>query len=186
MVARCAAPDASPESIVATLWRDAALLRAFTPGGSTMVEAVAALPGAPVFAPQPHGLEAGLRLREAVVAAIPDDLKPASDEAGLDEAYERFVTPAWDGFQRPMARYLAAKAFANWTAYQGRDILAIVRGLDAALALVRIEAARRCRDAGTTLDAASLREAIRAADFALNHLAVGEELAEGWSRTAEL
>jgi hypothetical protein len=61
-------------------------------------------------------------------------------------------------------------------------VLSIVRGVDAALSLVRVEAARQCRDASRPLDAALLLEAFRAADFILNHLAVGEELATQWSR----
>ena len=50
----------------------------------------------------------------------------------------------------------------------------IVRGLEAALAIARVEAARQCRDAGRALDERLLLEAIRRADFILNHLAVGE------------
>ena len=84
-------------------------------------------------------------------------------------------------FPRRSRDYVAAKAFASWTAYQGRGVATIVRGLEAALALVRVEAARQCRDAGAPLDAERLKEAFRQADFLLNHLAVGEELAEAWS-----
>jgi hypothetical protein len=46
---------------------------------------------------------------------------------------------------------------------------------------VRVEAARQCRDAGSPIDADRLKEAIRAADFVLNHLAAGDALAEAWS-----
>jgi hypothetical protein len=84
-------------------------------------------------------------------------------------------------FYAPLNRFIATKAFASWTAYQGRGVLTIVRGLEAALALVRVESARLCRDAARDLDADLLREAFRSADFILNHLAVGEDLAEGWS-----
>ena len=52
---------------------------------------------------------------------------------------------------------------------------------EAALALVRVEAARQCRDANVPLDADRLKEAIRGADFLLNHLATGDALAEAWS-----
>jgi hypothetical protein len=69
------------------------------------------------------------------------------------------------------------ESLRSWTAYQGRGFLTIVRGLDAALALVRVEAARQCRDAARPLDAGLLREAFREADFLLNHLAAGDELA---------
>jgi hypothetical protein len=60
-------------------------------------------------------------------------------------------------------------------------VATIVRGLEAALAIVRVEAARQCRDAAAPLDAELLKEAFRQADFLLNHLAVGEELAMAWS-----
>jgi len=53
--------------------------------------------------------------------------------------------------------------------------------LEAALAVVRVEAARQCRDAKRHLDADLLRDAFRSADFILNHLAVGEDLAAAWS-----
>ena len=54
----------------------------------------------------------------------------------------RFVAPVWHLWSAPLRRYLAAKAFASWTAYQGHGLLTIVRGLDAAAGLVRVEAAR--------------------------------------------
>lgn len=185
MVARCANLDASPESVLATLERDARELRRFVANGESLAAPIAALPRDVVAAPPHADLSASLADRAGVVAAMPDDLKPAADEAGLERAYAEQVAPRWSDWHAPLNRYLAAKAFANWTAYQGRGILAIVRGLEVALALVRVEAARQCRDAGRPLDQPLLLEAIRAADFALNHLAVGEELAEGWS-AAEL
>jgi hypothetical protein len=58
----------------------------------------------------------------------------------------------------------------------------MVRGIAAAVALVRIDAARQCRDAARPLDEALLLEAFRSADFVLNHQAVGEDLAENWGR----
>src|SRR5687768_4633117 len=182
MVSRCAAVI-GPESVLATLARDAALLRSWRPGAQTLADAVMRLPKDVVVAAPPDALGASLRLRDEVIAAVPDDLKPAPDESGLEEAYKSRVFRAWNLFDAPLDRYLAAKAFASWTAYQGRDVAAIVRGLESALALVRVEAARHCRDARRDLDADLLREAIRSADFALNHLAVGEDLADAWSRS---
>jgi hypothetical protein len=116
-----------------------------------------------------------------VIAAVPGDVRPEPDEDGLEEAMVGWVAPAWERFHAPVNRYLAAKAFASWTAYQGRGVRTIVRGLDAALALVRVEASRHCRNARRALDRDLLIEAIRQADFLLNHLAVGEDLARGWS-----
>lgn len=181
MVERCAA-DVLPESVVATLAADAVTLRAWRPGGTSLAEAIGLLPDR--FAPSSthRSLARSLELRNEVIDAIPDDLKPTPDGDGLEDAYCDHVRSAWPAFARPVNRYLAAKAFASWTAYQGRGLATIVRGLEAALALVRVESARQCRDAARALDGDLLREAFRSSDFALNHLAVGEDLAERWSR----
>jgi Fe-S-cluster containining protein len=180
MVARCAGVERRPESVLATLVRDAAILRHWRPGRESLVRAVAGLP--PGFEEgAPHRtLDLSLRFHAEAMAAVPDDLRPAPDEAGLEAAFGAWVAPAWPRFHAPVNRYVAAKAFASWTAYQGRGVATIVRGLDAALALVRVEAARQCRNAGRPLDRDLLLEAFRRADFTLNHLATGEELAEIW------
>ena len=181
MVRRCSG-DVSPESVVATLASDAALLRTWRPGSSSLVEAIQRLPASFSVVSPHESLAGSVGLRDEVVAAIPEDLRPAADEDGLEAAYVSHVMPVWQTFQRPINRYLAAKAFASWTAYQGRGLATIVRGLEAALALLRVEASRQCRDARRPLDRDLLLEAIRTADFSLNHLAGGEELAEAWSR----
>jgi hypothetical protein len=184
MVARCRDMTRTPESVVATLARDVRLMRSWRPGGSSLADAVLALPETTVEDAAHATLEASLQRYREVLAAIPDDLQSSRDERDLDAAFSRLVRPVWDEFRAPLNRYLAAKAFATWTAYQGRGLATIVRGLEAALALVRVEAARECRAAGRPLDAVLLREAFRAADYLLNHLATGEALAELWS-TAE-
>ena len=186
MVARCAAESLSPEGVRATLERDARRLRGYAAGDGPLAQAIASLGGlAAIGAGPPQTLEASLALHADVMTAVPDDLRPEPDEARLGEVYEHAVRPEWPTWNAPLKRYLAAKAFASWTAYQGRGVLTMVRGLDAALALVRVEAARHCRDAGRPLDAALLKEAIRQADFMLNHLAVGEDLAANWSRVEQ-
>jgi Fe-S-cluster containining protein len=183
MVSRCVDPVLSPETVVATLERDARIVRAVTPAtGESIVRAVAELPGCGVPADVPETLDGSLEHLADVIAAVPEQWRPEPDTDRLDGAYTRDVRPLWSGWNPALKRYLAAKAFASWTAYQGRGFLTIVRGLDAALALVRIEAARQCRDSQRSLDAALLKEAFRYADFALNHLAAGDELAERWSK----
>jgi Fe-S-cluster containining protein len=181
MVARCRDVQRRPASVLATLERDARLLVRWRPGAVRLCDAIAQLPREHVDAVGEAGLRASLQRHHEVIAAVPDDLKPHADEAGLDEAMRRYVAAEWERFHAPINRYLAAKAFASWTAYQGRGIRTIVRGLDAALALVRVEAARQCRNAARALDRDLLLEAFRAADFLLNHLAVGEDLAKAWS-----
>jgi len=185
MVARCAVNATSPEDVVATLERDARILRRYRPGAGPIDRFVASLPADTVASPVPSSLTESLKRFDEAVAAVPDDMKPPADENALPEAYEHLVKDAWPGWHQPLKRYLASKAFASWTAYQGRGILSVVRGLEAALALVRVEAARQCRNTGRALDRAILLQAFRDADFLLNHLAAGDELAERWSQ-AEL
>jgi hypothetical protein len=170
---------------VATLASDVTQLRTWRPGNAALADAIARLPETFTMGSLPASLAGSWHLRDEVVAAIPDDLKPQPDDERLDAAYADFVRPAWREFQRPINHYLAAKAFASWTAYQGRGLSTIVRGLEAALALVRIDASRQCRDAARALDRDLLLEAFRSADFALNHLAVGEELAAVWSNVED-
>jgi len=180
MVAVCAAaPDA--ESALATMARDASVLRTWTGGREPLHDAVARLPR-DVAHGVPHGsLTVSLAAHREALQCVPDDMRPEPDEAGLDRAFDADVVPEWHHFSAPLRRYVAGKAFASWTAYQGRGVATIVRGLEAALALVRVEAARQCRDAAAPLDADLLKEAFRQADFILNHLAVGDALAEVWS-----
>jgi Fe-S-cluster containining protein len=184
MVRRCAGVGRTPESVVATLWRDARTLRCWTPTGPALAEAVAALPSGFVEMSAPETIAGSLDLWWEVLRAVPDELRPEPDLEGVDAAYLAWVRAEWLQFAAPLSRYLGAKAFASWTAYQGRGVATIVRGLEAALAVVRVEASRQCRDNRRPLDAALLLEAFRRADFTLNHLAVGEDLARIWS-TAE-
>jgi Fe-S-cluster containining protein len=181
MVACCSEFDCSPETVVATLERDARVLRTWKPGAVSLVDAVRSLSSDPEHDQAPVDLDGSLALFAQVMQAVPDDLRPRADEDGLDTAFASHVRCSWSRFYVPLNRYLAAKAFASWTAYQGRGVLSIVRGLEAALAVVRIEAARLCRNEARALDADLLRETFRNADFILNHLAVGEDLAEAWS-----
>lgn len=180
MIAVCAAAH-SAESALATLRRDAARLRTWKGGGESLVAAVACLPRDAVPGVVPEDLRASLAAYAEALRCVPDDMRPEPDEQGLDAAYQAHVLAAWPQFSRPLINYVAAKAFASWTAYQGRGIVSIVRGLESALGLVRVEAARQCREAAAPLDTDRLKEAIRAADFLLNHLAVGEDLATAWS-----
>ncbi|HEY3157707.1 MAG TPA: hypothetical protein VGJ78_02005 [Vicinamibacterales bacterium] len=183
MVARCADPRLSPEGVIATLDRDARSVRAVTPvTRASITNAIAGLPCEGVAGGVPETLDSSLADHAQAMQAVPDEWRPEPDTSDLAPVYVRDVRPVWSTWNAPLKRYLAAKAFASWTAYQGRGFLTIVRGLDAALALVRVEAARQCRDAGRALDAVLLQEAFRQADFALNHLAAGDELAELWSK----
>jgi len=76
-----------------------------------------------------------------------------------------------------VGRYLAAKVFGSWLAYQGRGLRTVLAGALAALAVLRVEAARQCAANARRLDAPLLKEAIRQSDLILVHLASGDILA---------
>jgi hypothetical protein len=104
--------------------------------------------------------------------AAPADLPP-----GLAEADQGLVVPAWPGQAATVGRYLAAKAFASWCALQGPGLRTTVAALATAWGVLRVEAARACLRAQRPLDAVLLKEAVRAADLLLVHLASSELLA---------
>ncbi|MEQ1728240.1 MAG: hypothetical protein ABL982_07645 [Vicinamibacterales bacterium] len=107
----------------------------------------------------------------AVCATVPQELdRPAlPDNAG--EADARWVEPAWREHASRVNRYLGAKAFASWTAYQSRGVRTQVAELYVTLIVLRMECVRACAAAGRTLDRALLAEAVRASDLLLVHLA---------------
>jgi hypothetical protein len=185
MVARCVEVARSPESVLATLARDARLLAQWQPGRVTLADTIGQLPPEFVDAGPATDLERSLEWFHEAMTAVPEEFRPEPDEDGLSQAFADYVRSEWPAFHAPLNRYIAAKAFATWTAYQGRGVATIVRGIEVAVALVRVEAARQCRDGGRRLDAGLLLEAFRSADFILNHLAVGEDLAHNWSRVEE-
>jgi Fe-S-cluster containining protein len=102
-------------------------------------------------------------------------------QAEVIQAYEHHVAPAWATFTRPLCRYLAARLFANWCWYQGQGLRTLMRSLQAALAVLRVEAARQTLANGRMLDQMLLREAFRRTDLLLVHLCAQETLARGWA-----
>jgi hypothetical protein len=110
-----------------------------------------------------------------VWAAIPEGLRPPAP-AGADRTM--FDAPP---LAAPVRRFLAAQAFASWCAYQGRGVRTIVRSLDAAFAVLAVEAARLAREAGRACDGELLVEAFGQADLRLRHQADPQTLADAWS-----
>jgi Fe-S-cluster containining protein len=124
---------------------------------------------------------------ESAAPAAPGDARgtldgvPVMTPRAVSEAHERWVQPAWTAFTRPLCRYLAARLFANWCWYQGQGLRSLIRSLHAALAVLRIEAARQTLTHGRMLEAPMLREAFRRSDLLLIHLCAQEVLAHGWA-----
>lgn len=177
---------ATAEDALRQLGCDAEQLRGFSPhGGSSLTDRVAELNGA--AAPASHGAAGQIDwipLAAEVHRSVPNDLPAAVERTEIDArlAWERFIEGTWVEHDRPLRAYLAAKAFASWVAYQGQGVRTIVRSLQAALAVVRVEAARACAADQTMLDRPKMVQAFRQADLWLVHLADPLELARAWSR----
>jgi Fe-S-cluster containining protein len=130
---------------------------------------------------RPTFFETVFQLDADVRAAVPPgSVIQGAPRQALD-AYQRWVAPAWTGFTRPLCRYLGAKLFANWCWYQGRGLRSVIRSLHAALAVLRVEAARQTQANGRMLDRPLLREAFRQTDLLLIHLADQDALARNWA-----
>ena len=145
--------------------------RAWTPAAGPMdaylrgrIDAAAT---APSHALQRYSACAGRAARRLALDATPADLKPAG--GGRDD--DQCIDQAWDDWSQPVRYYLAAKAFASWSAYQASGVRTLVAELVLAVGLVRAEAARLCAAAARPLDRGALLEAIRAADWLLMHAA---------------
>lgn len=135
-------------------------LRRWTPADGAMAGVVARFdPTSPV---EPDALaryeQLAARAHAIVADAIPDALRLDDARRPANNAgHDRAPGVADD---RALSRYLAAKAFATWTAYQGRGVRTLVAELVLARALALALARTR-----------PLVEAIREADRQLVHLA---------------
>jgi hypothetical protein len=128
----------TPEAAVAQLAADLATLQRWRPRGSSLAAEAARLAGE----------------QEAAVAVLSD--RPQSGARTREEMEAN----------RVIRRYLAARAFASWMAYQGGGLSAIVASLRFALKVLREEMTRR-----------PLRGAIRETDLQILHLTPRDELA---------
>jgi hypothetical protein len=105
-----------------------------------------------------------------VCATVPAGVTAPAPVAGLRDVMDAAVLPHWDRFSEPVRRYVATKAFASWTAYQGRGVRTLVAELIVSEIVLRTEAAHACLTAGRALDRDLLINAIRASDHLLMHL----------------
>lgn len=151
-----------PEEALATLWEEASLLTK-EPAGSPVFDIACA-----------DGIYA------QVLGCVPDELTPGP-RSDVVNAHRRWVQPVWRDVARVVNRYLASHAFASWTAYQGRGLQSHVRSIEGALAVLMVESAWLCQEAGRLLDSELLKEGVRSADLLLRHLADRQMLADVWN-----
>jgi hypothetical protein len=189
-VATLAREGVSPELALAGLAATAERLRAWTVRDGDFDDFAAVVLGARTLPPDEPAapLEVALADWDGVAACVPSahprPRSPRSDvEAmGLGKT-SALVHEGWNRLQRPVRRWLAARAFASWLALQGEGLRTTILGLRVALGVLRAEAARGCAEgSGRPLDAAVLKEAVRRADLLLHHLVDVEAFARDLSR----
>ncbi len=179
-----------PDQATERLARDAERIRSWTPQAGDFDlhlerELARAEPVAPPTAIHPTRLvEAAFTAWDQVAATIPRGRqRPASPRAKSDSDHARsHALAGWASFTTPLRRWLAAKAFASWLPLQGEGIRTSVVGFRAALGVLRAESLRACAERGRPLDGELLKQAFRAADLLLVHLADPVALAQAWSR----
>lgn len=172
--ARC---EATVERALARVVADARRLAEWRPGtNTTLADAVAGL--ATDAAPDLDGMAD--RLGQAPAwpawfAVATDACRGAwladAPPATLADFDTRYVVPRWAAHAGPAGRYLAAKAFGSWIAYQADAAVSLATWLTMCHAVLRIECARACGVAGRPLDRDLLVQAIRQADLLLVHYA---------------
>jgi hypothetical protein len=191
VVATLARASHTPASAIAQLAADAQRLCSWTPPEGPLVERVTALaargertPAGAAPAWSATVLPAATARYDRVRGCVPVDLQPPPIPPDAHVTAASLVDPEWDAHREPLKRYLAARAFATWVAWQGQGLAAVVESLALSLAVVYIESIRQCRAAGERLDERWLREAIRQADLLLVHRASPEQLAAAASSPA--
>lgn len=116
----------------------------------------------------PEGLDA----RESLPPLRAPNLLMSYDEFSEWEKTELETLPLLAGnseFAPVIERFLAAKLFASWAAYQGDGITSVRAAVRAAHRVLHREIENACREAGRSLDAELLRRAVRASDLQLLH-----------------
>lgn len=125
----------TPEDALATLGSDLGVLQQWRPGGRSLSEAITRLPASAAGSSR----------------AVPPITAGPGCSPGLSDLVIR--------------RYLAARAFASWMAYQAGGMAAVLTHLRLALAVLREHHAR-----------APLKESIRQTDLKLMHLMARDDL----------
>jgi hypothetical protein len=119
---------------------------------------------------QPYSCYRGAGVFGRICDMVPDGLtRPPVPEPLTDAALAEFESE-WRRSSPAALRYLGARAFASWTAYQSSGIRTQVAELFATAAVLRAECQRQWQDTGRPLTRATLIEAVRAADWLLVHL----------------
>lgn len=122
---------------------------------------------------------------ERAAKAVPLPLTRPSVPEPFEELDALYVAPHWERLARLALRFLGARAFASWTAYQSRGIRTQIAELFMTAAVLRVECVRACAATRQVLDRDAIGEAVRFTDRLLVHLADRDHLLP-WLGKAEL
>lgn len=117
---------------------------------------------------------------EEVRLAIPPIIRRPDAVVDASAGFDRLVRPSWSTLERAAGTYLAARAFANWTAYLGRGLRTVLRSLEVALAVLKVELVRAAVRRQMVATPSLVAEAAAAADLLLVHLSNPTTLAGLW------
>lgn len=170
-IALLADPDLSPRRALEAIEAATTALVRWSPGGMTLSDAVARSfetigPG------DVPGSEADGSLVSLVLRAVPAKLLNGTPFTSRPSR-----TPDADvalEYAEATGRWLSARLFGTWLAYQGSGLRAIVRYLRACLAVLLVELAR---DPGPRSGERRFIDAIRRSDHLIVHLADSQRLA---------
>ena len=112
----------------------------------------------------------------AQFVAVCGVVAPAMSRPASVEDLSQKLTAVVDALQRhsqAVNRWLAARLFGTWIAYQGSGLLTIARYLHAALDVLTVEIAR----VPGRIDRGAVLESIRRTDYLLVHLADSQQIA---------
>jgi hypothetical protein len=116
------------------------------------------------------------RLFNHARASVPSPWTWPAAPADFEGAWWALAAPSWPGFAGVLQRYAASKIFASWAAYEDDGLAAVRQAARVAAAVLRVECARRCREARRALDRELLSAAIRQSDLLLVHYADPSQL----------
>ena len=179
----CNRPDVGLRRIASATDR----LREWRPGGPSIDAAVASA-FARADGAEPSWMEQGLPLARTLnrgVVSLDNDANSQPRPANRHQRTANREPRTADGVERVIANYLAARAFGNWIAYQGRGLRTIVTWLRACHDIVCLLAFRAASDQGRQVTIPDVIEAIRQADYVMLHTIDTQDFADA-ARSVEL
>jgi hypothetical protein len=172
-IALLTAADTTPWRALGGVERATAALVTWTPNDEQSlrrrVEAVFAATKLRDEAPPPDGA-----LSAFVRKAVPEPLKPPMPPPDVTQHLPE-VLKTMSEYRTAVNRWLAARLFGTWMAYQATGLRAILRYLRASLDVLVLELARGAADG--VLDRRAMLEAFRRSDHLIIHLATSQRMA---------